>query len=91
MFDQSVEKLTATPPATIKHRSLGGVPGFVLVHAPAGHTRYGRVYRANGERKKLKLGTTKRPTLGDARKLAIRFRNEVQKERLNVERIYGGR
>jgi hypothetical protein len=29
---KEVEKLTATPPKTIKHRSLGGVPGFVLVH-----------------------------------------------------------
>jgi hypothetical protein len=29
---KEVEKLTATKPSTIKHRSLGGVPGFVMVH-----------------------------------------------------------
>lgn len=31
---KEVEKLTATPPKTIKHHSLGGVPGFVLVQTP---------------------------------------------------------
>ena len=25
---------------TIRHIGLGGVPGFVLVHTPAGHTSY---------------------------------------------------
>jgi hypothetical protein len=50
---KEVEKLTATRPASIKHRSLGGVPGFVLVHTPAGHTSYGLIYRANRERKRV--------------------------------------
>jgi hypothetical protein len=41
-----------------QNRSLGGVPGFVLVHTPAGHTNYGLIYRnSKGERKKLTLGT----------------------------------
>ena len=62
---KEVEKLTATKPSTIKHRYLGGVPGFVLVHTPAGHTSYGLIYRANGERKKLTLGNTKLLTLGE--------------------------
>ena len=75
---KEIEKLTAVPPPCIKHRYLGGVPGFVLVHTPAGHTSYGLVYRADGQRKKLTLGTTKRLTLGDARKLATRFRYEIE-------------
>jgi len=33
---KEIEKLAATPPNCIKHRYLGGVPGFVLVHTPAG-------------------------------------------------------
>jgi len=75
---KEIEKLTAVPPPCIKHRYLGGVPGFVLVHTPAGHTSYGLVYRADGQRKKLTLGTTKRLTLGEARKLATRFRYEIE-------------
>ena len=55
---KEVEKLTSLRPTSIKHRSLGGVPGFVLVHTPAGHSSYGLVYRRNGERKKLTLGST---------------------------------
>ncbi|RJG52501.1 DUF4102 domain-containing protein [Sphingobium terrigena] len=75
---KEIEKLTAVPPPCIKHRYLGGVPGFALVHTPAGYTGYGLIYRADGKRKKLTLGSTKRLTLGDARKLATRFRNEIE-------------
>lgn len=75
---KEVEKLTATKPNTIKHRSLGGVPGFVLVHTPAGHTSYGLIYRANGERKKLTLGSTRALSLGEARMLAGRYRVSVE-------------
>ena len=71
---KEVEKLTAVRPSSIKHRSLGGVSGFVLVHTPAGHASYGLTYRRNGERKKLTLGTTKTLTLGEARALASRNR-----------------
>ena len=46
---KEIQKLTATPPSTIKHRSLGGVPGFVLVHTPAGYTGYGLIYRSGGQ------------------------------------------
>ena len=35
---KEVEKLTTKSPTTIKHRSLGGVPGFVLLYTPVGHT-----------------------------------------------------
>lgn len=75
---KEVEKLTATKPSTIKHRSLGGVPGFVLVHTPAGHTSYGLIYRAHGARKKLTLGTTKALSLGEARKLAGKHRATIE-------------
>jgi len=75
---KEVEKLTASPPTTIKHHSLGGVPGFVLVHTPAGHTSYGLIYRAGGQRKKLTLGSTKMFTLGEARKLAAQHRVEIE-------------
>ena len=75
---KEVEKLTAVRPASIKHRSLGGVPGFVLVHTPAGHASYGLIYRHNGERKKLTLGTTKTLTLGEARALAGRNRANIE-------------
>ena len=75
---KEVEKLTATNPTTIKHRSLGGVPGFVLVHTPAGHTSFGLVYRADGARKKLTLGSTKRLSLGEARTLAGKYRASVE-------------
>ena len=43
---KEIEKLAATPPDCIRHRYLGGVPGFVLVHTPAGYTGYGLIYRA---------------------------------------------
>jgi hypothetical protein len=75
---KQLEKLTAVRPATIKHRSLGGVPGFVLVHTPAGHTSYGLVYRSNGERKKLTLGSAKMMTLAEARALAGKYRAAVE-------------
>ncbi len=75
---KQLEKLTATRPPTIKHRSLGGVPGFVLVHTPAGHTSYGLIYRANGERKKLTLGSAKMMTLAEARALAGKYRAAVE-------------
>ena len=75
---KEVEKLTSVRPSSIKHRSLGGVPGFVLVHTPAGHSSYGLIYRRNGERKKLTLGTTKTLTLGEARALAGRNRANIE-------------
>jgi len=75
---KEIEKLAATPPNCIKHRYLGGVPGFVLVHTPAGYTGYGLIYRAGGKRKKLTLGSTKRMTLADARALAGRQRSRIE-------------
>lgn len=33
---KEIEKLTATKPSSIKHRYLGGVPGFVMVHSFVG-------------------------------------------------------
>lgn len=75
---KEVEKLTASNPTTIKHRYLGGVPGFVLVHTPAGHTSYGLVYRFEGRRKKLTFGTTKRLTLAAARSLAGKHRAAIE-------------
>ena len=75
---KEIDKLTATKPNTIKHRYLGGVPGFVLVHTPNGHTSYGLIYRADGKRKKLTIGTTKRLTLGEARSLAGRHRSAIE-------------
>ena len=75
---KEVEKVTAVRPTTIKHRSLGGVPGFVLVHTPAGHASYGLIYRRNGERKKLTLGSTKTLTLGEARTLAGKYRGSIE-------------
>jgi hypothetical protein len=78
LTSKEVEKLTATKPSTIKHRSLGGVPGFVLVHTPTGYTSYGLVYRVHGERKKLTLGSTKLLTLGAARTLAGKHRASIE-------------
>ena len=76
---KELEKLTATNPTSIKHRSLGGVPGFVLVHTPAGHMSYGLIYRSSkGERKKLTLGSAKFLTLADARKLAGQYRSNIE-------------
>ena len=75
---KEVEKLISTRPTTIKHHSLGGVPGFVLIHTPAGYTSYGLVYRAQGDRKKLTLGSTKALSLGQARTLAGQFRSSVE-------------
>lgn len=76
---KEVEKLTGTNPSSIKHRSLGGVPGFVLVHTPAGHTGYGLIYRnSKGERKKLTLGSAKFLTLAEARKLAGQHRSSIE-------------
>ena len=70
--------MMAVRPASIKHRSLGGVPGFVLVHTPAGHASYGLIYRRNGERKKLTMGTTRCLTLGEARALAGKYRGSIE-------------
>jgi len=75
---KEIEKLAATPPNCIKHRYLGGVPGFVLVHTPAGYTGSGLTYRAGGKRKKLTLGSTKRMTLADARTLAGKQRSRIE-------------
>ncbi len=75
---KEVEKITANAPSTIKHLSLGGVPGFVLVHTPAGHTSYGLIYRAQGQRKKLTLGSTRHLTLGEARTLAGQHRSRIE-------------
>lgn len=75
---KEVGKLTAVNPTSIKHWYLGGVPGFVLVHTPAGYTGYGLIYRVNGERKKLTLGSSKMLTLGKARALATRYRTSIE-------------
>lgn len=75
---KEIEKLTTSRPTTIKHRYLGGVPGFVLIHTPAGHTSYGLVYRAEGRRKKLTLGNTKSLTLAEARSLAGKHRATIE-------------
>lgn len=48
---KEIEKLTAAPPSCIKHRYLGGVPGFTLVHTPAGYTGYGLISRHFEHRK----------------------------------------
>jgi len=75
---KEIEKLAATLPNCIEHRYLGGVPGFVLVHTPAGYTGSGLTYRAGGKRKKLTLGSTKRMTLADARTLAGKQRSRIE-------------
>ena len=75
---KEVEKLSAVPPRTISHHALGGVPGFVLVHTPAGHTGYGLFYRHGGKLRKLTLGSCKAHTLAEARKLAVKFRQEIE-------------
>jgi hypothetical protein len=76
---KEIEKLTASTPSSIKHRSLGGVPGFVLVHTPAGHMSYGLIYRnSKGERKKLTLGSAAFLTLAEARKLAGQYRSSIE-------------
>lgn len=75
---KEIEKLTSTKPDTIKHRSLGGVPGFVMVHTPSGYTSFGLIYRAKGQRRKLTLGSTKSLSLGEARKLAGQLRAKIE-------------
>lgn len=74
---KEIEKIKAVKPSSIKHHTLGGVPGFVLVHTPAGYTGFGLVYRSNGKRKKLTLGSTKMLSLADARKLAGQLRANI--------------
>ena len=74
---KEIEKLTSENPSTIKHRSLGGVPGFVMVHTPSGYTSYGLIYRVRGQRKKLTLGSAKSLSLGEARKLAGQLRANI--------------
>ena len=73
-----MKKLTAVAPSTIRHLSLGGVPGFVLVHTPANYTGYGLVYWVKGKRTKLTLGSTKMLTLAEARKLAGKYRSSIE-------------
>ena len=75
---KEIDKVTSMNPTSIKHRSLGGVPGFVMVHTPSGYTSYGLIYRSNGQRKKLTLGSTKMLTLGEARKLAGQLRAKIE-------------
>lgn len=75
---KEIEKITATLPKTIRHVGLGGVPGFVLVLTPAGHTSYALRYRQGHQLVKLTLGTTKALTLADARKLAGQARTQVE-------------
>lgn len=75
---KEVDKLTAERPRTIRHYALGGVPGFVLVHTPGGHTGYGLFYRHRGKLRKLTLGSTKMLTLADARKLALQHRYAIE-------------
>ena len=60
------------------HHGLGGVPGFVLVHTPANHIGFALMYRHEGKRKKLTLGSAKRLSLADARKLAAKFRSDIE-------------
>lgn len=73
-----VEKLVAERPSSIKHHTLGGVPGFVLVQTPKGYTGYGLFYRYRGKSRKLTLGSTKALKLGDARKLAMQHRIAIE-------------
>jgi integrase len=54
------------------------VPGFVLVHTPAGYSSYALRYRVNGKSVKLTLGSTKMLTLSEARKLAGKHRSEIE-------------
>jgi Arm DNA-binding domain len=75
---REVDSIVAKRPRTIKHRILGGVPGFVLVHTPAGFAGYALIYRANGKRRKLTLGSTRALSLADARKLAARHRISIE-------------
>jgi hypothetical protein len=75
---KEVEAISASRPASIKHHTLGGVPGFVLVHTPAGHSSYGLIYRVNGKRTKLTLGSAKALTLAEARKLAGQHRTNIE-------------
>jgi len=49
---KEIDKLTATKPSAIKHRYLGGVPGFVMVHTPAGYTGYGLIYRRGDDHRR---------------------------------------
>ena len=75
---KEIDKVVSEKPTSIKHRSLGGVPGFVLVHTPSGYTSYGLIYRSQGQRKKLTLGSTKMLTLGEARKQAGQLRAKIE-------------
>lgn len=75
---KELDKVTSTRPTTIKHHSLGGVPGFVMVHTPSGYTSYGLIYRSQGQRRKLTLGSAKMLTLGEARKLAGQLRVGIE-------------
>lgn len=75
---KEIEKLSSTPPSTISHNALGGVPGFVLVRTPSGYTGFGLFYRHAGRLRKLTLGSTKMLTLAEARKLALRHRHDIE-------------
>ncbi|WP_420608011.1 tyrosine-type recombinase/integrase [Novosphingopyxis sp.] len=76
---KEIDKLAATRPRTIRHIGLGGVPGFVLVHTPAGHTSYALRYRVNQRLVKLTLGSTTALTLAEARSMAAEARTKVEK------------
>lgn len=75
---KEIESITSSAPTTIRHIGLGGVPGFVLVHTPSGYTSYALRYRKGNQLVKLTIGSTKAFTLADARKLAAKFRAEVE-------------
>jgi len=75
---KELDAIAAKRPHTIKHRALGGVPGFVLVHTPAGFTGYALIYRFNGKRRKLTLASTRAMSLADARKVAARHRSYIE-------------
>lgn len=57
------------------------------MHPPAGHTSYGLIYRTNGERKKLTLGSTKILTLNEARSLAGKHSRQYRGGRSEPGRV----
>lgn len=75
---KEVERLTSIYPQTIRHIGLGGVPGFVLVHTPSGYTGYALRYRKGKRLVKLTIGSAKTYSLADARKLAAKYRADVE-------------
>jgi hypothetical protein len=75
---KEVEKLTAKNPTSIKHRSLGGVPGCARAHARRPYELRPDLPQQQGRTKKLTLGSAKFLTLADARKLAGQYRSSIE-------------